>query len=232
MNIFYIPEVEKDAVQIELPLEESKHACKVMRMKEGDQLTIMDGKGSHFLAEIQEANPKKCIVKVLEHSFEEGSSKEVHIAIAPTKNMDRLEWFVEKSTELGIDEISLLISKNSERTKVKMERLEKIVIAASKQSQRRYLPRLNPPIKMQDFVTHYKYGAIAHCYNGNKMHLKNNFQSTNYPILIGPEGDFTEKEVSFALKSGYDPVTLGKTRLRTETAGLLCCILAKTILER
>lgn len=231
MNLFYIPNIDRNQTQIQLSEEESKHACKVLRLDVGEELTIMNGNGYHFVGEIIDNNPKRCLVKIDSFKYEEPTNKQIHIAISPTKNIERIEWFIEKSTELGITEISLVLSKNSERKHVKEERLEKIMVSASKQSLRKYLPVLHPMISFEEFITTHKTGAIAHCYQGNKMNLKNNIKNSNYPILIGPEGDFSKSEVDQALKSGYDPITLGKTRLRTETAGIYACMLAKTILE-
>lgn len=231
MNIFYLADIEENAKEVILPEEESKHACRVLRLKKGDELLIMNGKGHHFTAKITDDNPKKCTVKILSFDFEEPSSKHIHIAICPTKNNDRMEWFVEKATELGVNEISFIISKNSERKQLKLERFEKIMIAATKQSQRKYLPTINEAITLEDFIKIHKNGAIAHCYQGNKIHIKSNLQKTDYPILIGPEGDFTKQEVELALAAKYDPISLGKNRLRTETAGLYACMLVKTILE-
>lgn len=231
MNLFYIPNLDQSQTQIQLSEEESKHACKVLRLDVGHELNIMNGSGYHFVGEIIDNHPKRCVVKIDSFTYEEPSSKKIHIAISPTKNLERIEWFIEKSTELGISEISLILSKNSERKQVKEERLEKIMVAASKQSLRKYLPILNPLVSFEEFIQTHKTGAIAHCYQGNKMNLQNNIQKDKYPILIGPEGDFAKSEVELALKSGYDPITLGKTRLRTETAGIYACMLAKTILE-
>jgi 16S rRNA (uracil1498-N3)-methyltransferase len=224
MNLFYIPAITADSKQIILSEEESKHACRVLRLKNGDLITLMDGVGGTYLAEIVDANPKRCAVSILNYEFKEKESKSIHIAIAPTKNMDRIEWFLEKTTELGIDEITLLLCKNSERKLVKEDRLEKILVSAMKQSKRTYLPKLNLMTSFKDFVNQYPQAALAHCYENEKKTLNAVFQPNNYPILIGPEGDFSLDEIEMAKKAGYDFVTLGNNRLRTETAGLYACM--------
>ncbi len=225
MNLFYIPEITPESKEITLSEEESKHACRVLRLKNGDQLLLLDGRGGTFLTEITEDHPKHCTVKVLKYDFEENDLKEIHIAIAPTKNNERIEWFLEKTTELGITEITLLLCGNSERKQIKEDRFEKILVSAMKQSQRKYLPKLNTLVPFREFIQKHPKGALAHCYEGEKKNVQAVFKSTDYPILIGPEGDFTPEEVELAQKSGYDFVTLGKNRLRTETAGLYACML-------
>ncbi|MES2588372.1 MAG: 16S rRNA (uracil(1498)-N(3))-methyltransferase [Bacteroidota bacterium] len=231
MHLFYIPEIHAASNEVKLSEEESKHACKVLRLKKGDKISLLNGKGDSFVGEIIEDHPKHCLISIKSHAFEEQSPNQIHIAIAPTKNIERIEWFVEKTTELGITEISLFFSKNSERKHLKIERIEKIIISAMKQSQRKYLPKLNVFSSLEEFFKVHTTGAIAHCYQGNKLALKSNLKKTKYPILIGPEGDFTQEEVELALKKGFDPITLGKNRLRTETAGLYACMQAKLILE-
>ncbi len=224
MNLFYIPTITADSKQITLSEEESKHACRVLRLKNGDIITLLDGVGGTYLAEIEDAHPKHCSVSVLKYEFEEKETKSVHIAIAPTKNMDRIEWFLEKTTELGIDEITFLLCKNSERKQIKEDRLEKILVSAMKQSKRTHLPKMNLLISFKDFVNQHPNGALAHCYENAKTTLNDVFKPNNYPILIGPEGDFSLEEIELAKKAGYDFVTLGKNRLRTETAGLYACM--------
>ncbi|MCE3295124.1 MAG: rRNA ((1498)-N(3))-methyltransferase [Crocinitomicaceae bacterium] len=231
MNWFYTPELTKDDKNFILPEEESKHACKVLRLEKGDKLGLLNGKGYVFEAQVTEDNAKKCALKINSYVFEEASPIQVHIAIAPTKNMDRLEWFVEKATEIGVTEISLILTHNCERKIVKDERLHKIMVSAIKQSQRKYLPKLNPLTGLDKFLEKHPKGAVAHCYPANKMALRSTLQKSAYPILIGPEGDFTEEEIKQILQRGFDPVTLGKNRLRTETAALYACMYAKTIFE-
>ena len=224
MNLFYIPTITPDAIQITLSEEESKHACRVLRLTTGDKIMLLDGKGGTYLSEIEHAHPKHCNVSILDFQFEEKDPKSIHIAIAPTKNIERIEWFLEKTTELGIDEITLLLCKNSERKQIKEDRLEKILISAMKQSKRTYLPKLNTLISFKDFIIQQTSGALCHCYEDSKTTLKDVFKPVNYPILIGPEGDFSLEEIEAAKKAGYDFVTLGKNRLRTETAGLYACM--------
>jgi len=224
MNLFYIASLNAEDKQIALSEEESKHACRVLRLYNGDLITLLDGVGGTYLAEIEDAHPKKCTVTILKYEFEPKDTKSIHIAIAPTKNMDRIEWFLEKTTELGIDEITFLLCKNSERKLIKEERLEKILVSAMKQSKRSYLPKLNLMTTFKDFLIQYPTAALAHCYENDKKTLNDVFQQNNYPILIGPEGDFSIDEIELAKNVGYDFVTLGKNRLRTETAGLYACM--------
>lgn len=229
MNLFYIPTINENSVQIALSEEESKHACRVLRLQNNDLITLLDGVGGTYLAQIEDANPKKCTVEILSYDFEARHSKHIHIAIAPTKNSDRIEWFLEKTTELGIDEITLLLCKNSERKQIKQDRLEKILISAMKQSKRTYLPQLNLLVSFKDFVKQHPKAALAHCYDNDKAILTSVFQEADYPILIGPEGDFSLEEIELAKEAGYDFVSLGKNRLRTETAGLYACMQALLI---
>jgi 16S rRNA (uracil1498-N3)-methyltransferase len=141
--------------------------------------------------------------------------------------MERIEWFVEKATEIGITEISFISGKNSERVKMKPERIERKVISALKQSKRRFLPKINPLISVSEFITKYPNGLIAHCEDGEKSTILESFVKTNCPILIGPEGDFTIDEIDLALQNGYKTITLGENRLRTETAALYACVAAQ-----
>lgn len=228
MNLFYIPEISPGSKEITLSEEESKHACRVLRLKTGDHITLLDGRGGTFLAEITEDHPKHCSVSIISYHFEENDSREIHIAIAPTKNNERIEWFLEKTTELGITEITLLLCGNAERKQIKEDRMEKILVSAMKQSQRKYLPKLNSLIPFREFIQKYPKGALAHCYNDEKLSLDSVFRPQNYPVMIGPEGDFTREEIELAHQSGYDFVTLGKNRLRTETAGLYACMICLT----
>ncbi len=224
MNLFYTPEISPNTKQITLSEEESKHACRVLRMKIGDSMELLDGRGGTYLGEIVSDHPKHCRVEIRKYTFEQKPTTEIHIAIAPTKNNDRMEWFVEKTTELGITEITFLLCVNSERKILKLDRFEKILVAAMKQSQRKYLPKINDLVSFKDFISKNPKGAIAHCENDQKKELSAVFKHTNYPILIGPEGDFSLEEIALAKQSGYDFLSLGKNRLRTETAGLYACM--------
>lgn len=232
MHIFFDPTLSLNSQRFTLSEEESKHACRVLRLKEGDEIGMVNGKGAEFTAVITDANPKKCHVKIISSIEAKPEVDEIHIAIAPTKNIERIEWFIEKATEIGVTEISFLLCSNNERKHIKEERLEKILIAAMKQSKRLYLPKMNGLISFKEFIKKYPEGLIAHCYEGGKSSISEVFRKTACPVLIGPEGDFSKEEVQLALNSGYKTVTLGENRLRTETAGLYACMLAKMNLER
>ncbi|MCX6297456.1 MAG: 16S rRNA (uracil(1498)-N(3))-methyltransferase [Bacteroidetes bacterium] len=229
MHLFYTPNITGDTYT--LNEEESKHCVKVLRLNEGDKIQMIDGIGGFYEAEITDNNPKRCSVKIIETKKEFGKRNwQLHIAIAPTKNMDRLEWFVEKATEMGIDQISLIDCKNSERTIVKSERIQKVAISAIKQSLKAYLPKINEVVDYKKLIATAKdfegQKFIAHCQTppANLSHLKNLYSpKKNALILIGPEGDFTTEEVKLALDNGFKEISLGKSRLRTETAALYAC---------
>lgn len=231
MHLFYDPSIQADQKFHILSEEESKHSCRVLRLKEGDKLAILDGNGREFTTSIIDANPKKCRVEIQSIRVEVAPPYSIHIAIAPTKNNDRIEWFLEKCTEIGITEVTLLLCANNERKHTKEERFEKILISAMKQSKRLFLPKLNVLTPFKDFISAHPKGLIAHCYEGEKSTVFNSFTENNCPILIGPEGDFTLQEVDSALKSGYKTITLGENRLRTETAGLYACMQAKMVVD-
>jgi len=229
MHLFYVPELTSVTKSIYLSEDESKHACRVLRLKMNDEVSLLDGVGGVYHARIEEDNPKKCLLQIISVKQESNPTYEVHIAIAPTKNMDRIEWFVEKATEIGMTELSLIICDHSERKIVKTERIEKILVSAIKQSKRTFIPKLNPVVSFNEFIQQHPKGALAHCEEGEKKTLQSVFQATNYPILIGPEGDFSSKEIVAAKVKGYDLIILGNTRLRTETAGIYACIQAKIL---
>ena len=224
MSLFYVPNLATEHV---LPEEESLHAVKVLRLKVGDELVVVDGVGGYHIAKISLPHPKRCAFELIESQFEFGKRDyKLHIAIAPTKNMDRLEWFVEKATEIGIDEITPIICRFSERKMVKAERLEKIIVSAAKQSVKAYFPKLNPQCTFDELIKNHQATQkfIAHCYNSEKRQLKTEIvPAKDMLVLIGPEGDFSKEEVDKAIKSGYLPVSLGESRLRTETAGVVAC---------
>ncbi len=225
MQIFFIPEISGEIVN--LSAEESKHAVKVLRLSDGDRVQIVDGKGGFYQAEIVDANHKSCVLKITESvtNFEKRNFK-LHIAIAPTKNIDRFEWFLEKCTEIGIDGITPLLSEHSERKVIKPERLEKILVSAMKQSLKAYLPQLDDLTRFTDLLQKEFPGKkyIAHCNDGVKPHLKNEIMSgDDVLILIGPEGDFSPEEVEEAKAKGFQEISLGNARLRTETAGVVAC---------
>lgn len=224
MKIFYDPSITPNDKTFTLNEEESGHACRVLRMNVGDQLYLLNGKGDRFTSKILVAHPKKCQLEILSYECILADRPQIHIAIAPTKNMDRIEWFAEKATELGITKISLILCSNSERRQVKTERIQKVLIAAMKQSQRWFLPELSELTDLKSFIRSNPDGFIAHCKENAKVNLVNSSFSGKEAILIGPEGDFSEEEIHLALENGYKPITLGDNRLRTETAGLYACI--------
>lgn len=225
MQVFYTPDIKK--ITYPLSKEESKHAVKVLRMKLGDEVCMIDGKGGLYYGIIDDANANKCIIRVIEKIEQYGRRNySIHIAIAPTKNISRFEWFLEKVTELGIDEITPLLCSRSERKTIKTERLEKIILAAMKQSVKAYQPKFNEMTKFSDFVKQNNdtKGFIAHCMQNPKPALKTQIaDKQNITILIGPEGDFSPEEVQMAIAHGFSEINLGKSRLRTETAGIVAC---------
>ena len=224
MAIFYVPILTSGNV---LPEEESQHAVKVLRLQVGDEIVIVDGVGGFYKAKITNPHPKHCGFEMIESQTEFGKRHyRLHIAIAPTKNIERLEWFIEKATEIGIDEITPLVCRFSERKIVKEERLEKIIISAAKQSVKAYFPKLNTLCTFDELLKRYSASQkfIAHCYDEDKKLLQTEIQkSSDILILIGPEGDFSKEEVEKAISHGFVPVSLGESRLRTETAGVVAC---------
>ncbi|BAX78551.1 16S rRNA (uracil(1498)-N(3))-methyltransferase [Labilibaculum antarcticum] len=225
MNLFYTPDIQNKFYQLDEI--ESKHCVRVLRLKEEDIIHLIDGKGTLYKAKIIDAHPKRCTVECFETKTEFGKlNYKLHIALAPTKNMDRTEWFMEKCTEIGIHEFTPLLCQHSERKVVKQERLFKVITSAVKQSLKAYHPILNEQTKFSDLVTAPYDGEkyIAHCNKGEKTHLKNLYKAEqNALILIGPEGDFSIEEVNLAKENGFQEITLGESRLRTETAGIVAC---------
>ena len=225
MHLFYTPDIT--AKQYQLSESESKHCIRVLRLRINDTIHLIDGVGGFYSARIVDDNPRACIVEVTDKQENFGSHDYyLHIAIAPTKNIDRFEWFLEKATEIGIDEITPILSEYSERKVIKPERLNKIITSAVKQSLTAFHPKLNPLIKLSDFlkksIDANKF--IAHCYETEKEELKNmQVKNSRQVILIGPEGDFSLKELDLAQNAGFIPVALGDRRLRTETAGIVAC---------
>ena len=224
MQIFYTPDI---AINPELPDEEGQHAIRVLRLTEGTEILLTDGKGTFYKAVISVANAKHCRVEIVEQ-WQPGNlwNFKLHLAVAPTKNMDRLEWFTEKATEIGIDAITCLNCRYSERKEVKPARLEKILVSAMKQSQKATLPALNGMTDFKAFVSQPFDGRkfIAHCNEGEKLLLKKIYHpGESALILIGPEGDFSPEEVTLAISKGFEPISLGESRLRTETAALVAC---------
>jgi len=206
---------------------ESWHCTHVLRLPEGGTIHLTDGQGNLYECVIMHVDPKKCIVNVVSIQAEYLKRKNyLHIGIAPTKIMDRFEWFLEKATEIGIDEITPVFCAHSERIRIKTERLHKILVAAMKQSLKAYLPKLNEPADLKNFLSKDFTGQkfIAYCESGEEDELQKVYQKgSNALILIGPEGDFSHEEIALAKKQGFIPISLGKSRLRTETAGIVAC---------
>lgn len=227
MRVFYDANIKKGTKEFTLTEEESKHIVKVLRLKIGDELILLNGLGGRFECKIMDAHPKRCTVEIVHSIFEERADTDIHIAIAPTKQMDRIEWFVEKATEIGVTHVTLIHSKNAERNKINLERLQKKAISAMKQSQRTFLPGIDDLMDVKDFIHKYPVGLIAHCEEDDKKTISETWKKNNFPILIGPEGDFTNEEIELIKESGYLPVSLGENRLRTETAGIYAVLEAK-----
>lgn len=238
MNIFYTTHIEGDYAY--LPQEEARHCVQVLRKKEGDSLFVIDGKGGFYEGHIFETGKKKCVIKLNKATLDFGKRPyRLHVAIAPPKNINRFEWFLEKATEIGIDEITPILCQRSERKNIRNDRLEKIILSATKQSLKAYVPQLHSLTKFQDFIkkeifhptTEHTISSqkfIAHCEEDTqKTHLQDNYHKAhNVTMLIGPEGDFTPEEIDLAIQHGFGSVSLGKTRLRLETAGIMaCCII-------
>ncbi len=207
--------------------EESLHCVKVLRHKVGDIIQVIDGNGTRAIGKIEAAHAKQCAVSLTDKEVvKQSRNYKLHIAIAPTKNIERIEWFVEKAVEIGIDEISFIKCKNSERSVIKDDRLRKVAEAAVKQSQQAFIPKLNVLVDYKEFmkINNSDIKLIAHCEKDKKQHIKQ-FISLNksFTVLIGPEGDFTKDEIAAAISNNYLPVALGESRLRTETAGMFAC---------
>jgi 16S rRNA (uracil1498-N3)-methyltransferase len=235
MQLFYNNTISNKETTFTFDKEESKHIVKVLRKKDGDTIHITNGLGYLFVSEITIASERKCEVKITEARFFEPTKYKLHIAVAPTKINDRLEWFLEKATEIGIHEITPIICDHSERKVYKKERADKIVQAAMKQSLQYYLPIVNEPISFSEFIKKDISGEkfIAHCEETDKKSFKNELiPEKDIVILIGPEGDFSTKEINLAIQNNYIPVTLGNTRLRTETAALVACHTTALINEK
>ena len=226
MQLFYNSDIKQGDSNFFFDKEESKHIVKVLRKKESDKIFITNGLGFLFESEIILASEKKCEVKITKETFQEPDAFYTHIAVAPTKMNDRLEWFLEKATEIGIHEITPIICDHSERKVYKIDRAEKIIQAAMKQSLHYYLPKINEPISLSHFVKSNIDGQkfIAHCEETDKKSFQKEIaKNEKVTILIGPEGDFSTKEINLAIANQFIPVTLGNTRLRTETAALVAC---------
>ncbi len=226
MQLFYTTQIEGNMAH--LSEEETRH-LRVLRKQEGDRLQFVDGKGGFYIGQIAELNKKNSTLLIQERLTGYGKSLfYLHMAIAPTKKIDRTEWFVEKATEIGVDEITFLQCEHSERKRIRLDRIEKISMSAMKQSKRAYLPKLNDLTAFDQFIEHSGglgiQQFIAHCDQGEKTPLPQNYHpGQDVTILIGPEGDFSVREVEEALERGYEAISLGHHRLRTETAGIVAC---------
>jgi 16S rRNA (uracil1498-N3)-methyltransferase len=226
MQLFYNPNINETQNSFVFDKEESKHIIKVLRKKESDILHVTNGLGYIFETTIALASDSKCTVNVLSFSKQEEPKFHLHLAVAPTKMNERYEWFLEKATEIGIQEITPIICEHSERRIIKTDRFQKILESALKQSLHFYLPKLNEPIAFKDFIKQEFNGQkfIAHCSVTDKKSLKNELKSNeDVTILIGPEGDFSINEIEMAIANNFIPVSLGNTRLRTETAAIVAC---------
>lgn len=224
MNIFYDPKIDGDFFT--LNPTESMHCVKVLRQKKNDLIMVMDGKGGCFRAEIIDDNWKACKLKILEVERDfEPLPYYLELAVAPTKNIDRFEWLLEKATEIGVSKIVPLICHHSERRKLRMDRMEKVVISAMKQSVKAYMPELLEPQHINDWVSECECSTkfIAHCEDSPKEYLWKKEMTDSIAIAIGPEGDFSSNELVLAEENDFNEISLGEYRLRTETAGVVAC---------
>lgn len=232
MTLFYAPDILENPF---LPEDESAHCTRVLRLQAGAVVQIIDGKGTLYDATIVAPHAKRTEVQIVSAHPDFGRRPfRLHLAVAPTKNSDRFEWFVEKATEIGVDEITPLLCRYSERRAIRPERIEKILVSASKQSYKARIPQLNPMTAVDEFLQHVRepYRFVAHCYEDDKPHLLHVCPpKSEVVIMVGPEGDFSRDEVDLAVNQHFVPVTLGASRLRTETAGVVACHLAAVVNE-
>lgn len=234
---FYVPDA---AHQSELPTDEATHATRVLRLKSGDEMFLMDGAGTFYRAEVTLVSNKKCLYEIRETMPHEKTwNGKIHLAIAPTKMTDRIEWLVEKATEIGFDDITFLNCRFSERKVLRIDRIEKIVVSAMKQSRKPWIPQVHEMMAFTDFVkaNHTGKKYIAHCYEEIvRNDLFDELLSMNTPnditVMIGPEGDFSIDEVELAMSHGFESISLGNSRLRTETAGLSAVMMAQLTLRK
>lgn len=223
-NLFYQPHIPEGVLYLDA--EESRHCAKVLRKKAGDPIAVTDGKGFFYDAIVTKADPGQCLFEIRAKSPARKKNYFIHIAISPTKNADRIEWFVEKATELGVDQISFIDCKNTERGFIKTERLVKVAISAMKQSEKAVLPDIgNHLLQFTEVVENcpQEQKCIAFVDHSNPGHLKDITPRSTYCVLIGPEGDFSPEELKTALDYGFKKISLGESRLRTETAGIAAC---------
>ena len=231
MHTFYTPDINGKIHRLDK--QESQHCINVLRLQEDDKITLIDGKGGYYKAKIKTGDSHKCTIEIISSKYKFGKKNfRLHIAIAPTKNISRLEWFLEKATEIGIDEITPLLCERSERKTIRNERLDKVIVSAMKQSGRAYKPKLNRTTKFSEFVSvkHSFNKFIAWCDKKSNPELKELVtKGENILILIGPEGDFSSEEVNQATKNGFLSIQMGTSRLRTETAGIVACFTVNLI---
>lgn len=233
MQLFYNAELDRTTNSITFDKNESRHIGRVLRKKTGDILSITNGKSGLFKAKITIASDKKCMAEIIDYqTISKPWNYHLHLAIAPTKNNDRFEWFLEKATEIGIDEITPIICNNSERKTIKEDRFKKIIVAAAKQSLKYNFPILNPSVDFNTFIEQETIGlkCIAHCTEEEKTHLKSAInKQQKITILIGPEGDFSNLEIEKGKQKGFLSISLGESRLRTETAGIVAAHIVSLI---
>ena len=233
LPFFYISEYVPSQKEIVLDEDTSRHVVQVLRMKEGEKLNLTDGKGSLITAEVIDAHKKHCSVKIIDSRIRNPDSRKITIAISLLKNTNRFEWFLEKATEIGVSEIIPLICERTEKQKFRYDRMKGICISAMLQSQQTWLPVLHEPkqfshLAIGQFDDQQKF--IAHCEESGQKKSLSTFQPFNHStILIGPEGDFSKEEIEFALQKSFIPVSLGETRLRTETAGIVAAVLLRQV---
>lgn len=227
MQLFYSSAIDQSANEFSFDKEESRHIIKVLRKNDGDTLHVTNGRGFLFVTKVVLASDTKCTVQIISFEKKPEPKFKLHLAVAPTKMNDRYELFLEKATEIGIQEITPIICDRSERKVINTERYEKIILSALKQSNEFYLPKLNPAISFKEFIKQNKNEGlqlIAHCEETDKKTLKSVLKTnTDVTVLIGPEGDFSDKEIDLALQNNFQPISLGNTRLRTETAAVVAC---------
>lgn len=235
MQLFYHPEVSEGDKEVVFPREESKHIVKVLRKKEGDELHLTNGKGWLFVTELIAANQNSCTARILRSEKEPPAAYHLHMAVAPTKMNDRYEWFLEKATEIGVHEITPVICDHSERKVVKLNRFERVLQSALKQSLHTRFPVLNEPVTFEEFISREHRGQkfIAHCEQDAEKNLlsKRIKKNSEMTILIGPEGDFSADEIRAARENDWEAVSLGSSRLRTETAAIVACHTAALLNE-
>ena len=231
MHTFYTPDIHGKIHRLEK--QESQHCINVLRLQKGDRIILVDGKGGYYKSKIKTGDPHKCTIEIISSKHQVGKKNfRLHIAIAPTKNINRFEWFLEKATEIGIDEITPLLCKRSERKTIRQDRLNRVIISAMKQSVKAYKPELNKLTGFMEFISknHPTNRFIAHYSKDTRTNLKGLVKNEqDILILIGPEGGFSSEEFHLACKNGFSAVLLGPNRLRTETAGLVACFTVNMI---